>query len=626
MHNDRNRDNPLLTDQRHNGQDVYKPIEVLDLSAMTRLYELSTRLIHNSSLEALLEEILYATIELQGADFGNVQLYDPTSATLSIVAQHGFGQPFLDCFHRVSAQDPGACGLALLRRKRVIIFDTETDPDFQAFRQIAATSGFRAVQSTPLFTRSGAILGMLSTHFRQPHRPSAQELKLTDLYARQASDMIERQRMEEELRRTNEALQVEIQEREQVVKQARHSTELLQGLYEVTLAVNSTLSPQSILALISEQARLLLKARYALTSLTQEEEWAQELVSVSSAPSRPDGALSTHERLVREQLAGLRDHYKSLAAQNSSADFMEAPLLERDGNEVGLVQLNERVEGAFTQEDRLVFLQFAQMTSLALSNARSHVQTREALASNQLTMQVMERAARSLQASLDAIHHSLETVQKGLLPQEAGTREPSQQLPYGQHRKTLRTLAEQIYQARITASQLEDLARLECGKPLTTTETNHIDLVALVQQTVKTLRPMLHNHRVIVGKQAPSIFLRGDMARIQQVLTYLLSNAVAASPPDRSIFVNLGCKTETREVIICVQDRGPGLSMEDQERIFDRQGWKRHMGQAPGIMPELYLSRAIVEQLGGHFWIINASGWGNRFFFSLPLRANEDEE
>jgi C4-dicarboxylate-specific signal transduction histidine kinase len=56
------------------------------------------------------------------------------------------------------------------------------------------------VQSTPLFSRAGETLGMISTHFRQPHRPSERELRLTDLYARQASELIEHNRAQGALR------------------------------------------------------------------------------------------------------------------------------------------------------------------------------------------------------------------------------------------------------------------------------------------------------------------------------------------------------------------------------------------------------------------------------------------
>jgi PAS domain S-box-containing protein len=146
-----------------------------DLEAMKRLHELSTRLLSADGLPWLLEEILSATITLQQADFGNVQLYNPHTKSLEIAVQRG---------------------------ERVIIEDVEHDPGFAPHRQIAASAGFRAVQSTPLVSRSGEPLGMLSTHFRNPHRPPEHELRLTDLYAWQAAEMIERERVEAALERS----------------------------------------------------------------------------------------------------------------------------------------------------------------------------------------------------------------------------------------------------------------------------------------------------------------------------------------------------------------------------------------------------------------------------------------
>jgi signal transduction histidine kinase len=85
-----------------------------------------------------------------------------------------------------------------------IIEDVLIDPDFAPHRAIATSAGYRAVQSTPLFSRSGEPLGMVSTHFRRPHRPLERELRLTDLYAWQAAEMIERKHAEEALRVSEE--------------------------------------------------------------------------------------------------------------------------------------------------------------------------------------------------------------------------------------------------------------------------------------------------------------------------------------------------------------------------------------------------------------------------------------
>jgi PAS domain S-box-containing protein len=176
---------------------------VAELTAMNRLHQLSTRLLREAELLPLLEEVLNATIALQSADFGNLQLYNERTQTLEIVAQRGFGQDFLNHFSAVN-ESGAACGRALKRAERVIIEDVLTDPDFAPNRAIAASAGFRAVQSTPLFSRSGEPLGIVSTHFRQPHRPSERELRLTDLYAWQAAELIERKRAEDVLRASEE--------------------------------------------------------------------------------------------------------------------------------------------------------------------------------------------------------------------------------------------------------------------------------------------------------------------------------------------------------------------------------------------------------------------------------------
>ena len=176
---------------------------VAELTAMNRLHQLSTRLLREAELLPLLEEVLNATIALQSADFGNLQLYNERTQALEIVAQRGFGQEFLDHFSSVN-ESGAACGRALKRAERVIIEDVLTDPDFAPHRAIAASAGYRAVQSTPLFSRSGEPLGIVSTHFRQPHRPSERELRLTDLYARQAAELIERKRAEDALRASEE--------------------------------------------------------------------------------------------------------------------------------------------------------------------------------------------------------------------------------------------------------------------------------------------------------------------------------------------------------------------------------------------------------------------------------------
>jgi GAF domain-containing protein len=173
-----------------------------DAAAMKRLNDASSRLWQMDDLHTGLDEILRASIELLGADKGNVQLFDDRRGVLTIEAYQGFEQPFLDFFKEVSTEDDSACGRALRSGGRIMIEDVDGDDDYAAYRAVALAAGYRAVQSTPLLGRDGSPVGMMSTHFARVYRPAAHELQLLDLYARQAADFIERYRNEEALRRS----------------------------------------------------------------------------------------------------------------------------------------------------------------------------------------------------------------------------------------------------------------------------------------------------------------------------------------------------------------------------------------------------------------------------------------
>jgi PAS domain S-box-containing protein len=171
-----------------------------EVDSMRRLHELVNRLLGCNDLQTALEEVLDAAIALLEADMGNVQLFDPQTRELQIVAHRGFREDFREYFRSVGA-DPGAvCAKAAQNGQRAIVEDVEADPAFAPHRAIAASAGFRAVQSTPVTSRSGEVLGVLSTHFRNPHRPSEQALRMVDLYARQAAEFLERMRVETSLK------------------------------------------------------------------------------------------------------------------------------------------------------------------------------------------------------------------------------------------------------------------------------------------------------------------------------------------------------------------------------------------------------------------------------------------
>jgi PAS domain S-box-containing protein len=185
-----------ITDRRR----IEKAVQALnaqltaDLSAVTRMQQVSTRLVQAEDFPQLLGEIVDAGIEITGADMGNIQLLE--NNTLKIVCHRGFEEGLLELFDGAHDGD-SAIHAALATPERVVVEDVASSPLFSpAERGAILKAGAVAVQSTPLVSRAGEVLGRFSTYYRDPRRPGERELRLLDVLARQAADLIERKRAE----------------------------------------------------------------------------------------------------------------------------------------------------------------------------------------------------------------------------------------------------------------------------------------------------------------------------------------------------------------------------------------------------------------------------------------------
>jgi GAF domain-containing protein len=143
-------------------------------------------LLQKRTFEEAIHVILDDVIALHGAEFGNVQL--PIGDELVIAAQAGLSKPFLKAFRRVRKDDGCACGRALRLGAPVIVADVEKDIEYAAFVEDARRAGYRAVQTTPFFTRNGNLVGLVSTHFAQAHEPTPIEMQTLKTYGGVAAE------------------------------------------------------------------------------------------------------------------------------------------------------------------------------------------------------------------------------------------------------------------------------------------------------------------------------------------------------------------------------------------------------------------------------------------------------
>jgi PAS domain S-box-containing protein len=173
-----------------------------EVAAASTLQSISTRLISESAQESLFAQILDAAMELMSSDASSIQMLAPDGESLTLFGCRNFHPDSAAFWRRVSADAASTCGVALRDNVRVLVSDVDLcdfmagTQDLEEYRR----SGIRAVQSTPLWSRVGRPLGMISTHWHAPHTPQENDFRLFDVLARQAADLIERARAEAALR------------------------------------------------------------------------------------------------------------------------------------------------------------------------------------------------------------------------------------------------------------------------------------------------------------------------------------------------------------------------------------------------------------------------------------------
>jgi len=169
-------------------------------------------LLEAGDLESLYGKSIEVAAELLAADCATLQTRVPERVQLRLAAARGLPPEAAAFWERVDAGSSSACGQAWSRGERVLITDVERDSPLagtEDLRQMRLC-GIRAVQSTPLLSRGGALLGVLSTYWRRVYHPSRDMLLLMDALAGQVVRLIERALIEEAQRATEAGLRVRV--------------------------------------------------------------------------------------------------------------------------------------------------------------------------------------------------------------------------------------------------------------------------------------------------------------------------------------------------------------------------------------------------------------------------------
>jgi PAS domain S-box-containing protein len=173
-------------------------------------------------------------------------------------------------------------------------------------------------------------------------------------------------------------------------------------------------------------------------------------------------------------------------------------------------------------------------------------------------------------------------------------------------------------------NDLLEVTRIEHGR--LNLEFQNLPAGALLQDAAAMMRPLAELQSIrleaVIGHEATHV--RADPARVLQVLSNLVGNAIKFTPPGGLVRVEV--TAGPGEARFTVSDTGPGIPADQIPHLFGAF-WQANSSDRRGLGLGLSIARGIVEGHGGRIWVQSEPGAGSTFFFTLPVSgAGEEEE
>jgi len=531
-----------------------------------RLQEISTLLIQEGNLDGLYERVLEAAIGLMSSDMGSMQTFHPEQNELRLLAWRGFHPESAAFWERVHVDSASACGVALSAGRRVVVPDTKAcyfmvgTGDFDACRR----SNIRAVQSTPLVSRSGRLLGMISTHWREPHQPTERALRSLDVLSRQAADLIERTQIETALRESEERFQ-------------RHAS--------IVESSDDAIIGKSLDGIITSWN----KGAERLFGYTAEEAVGNS-VTILIPPDRHN-----EERVILARLRrGERiDHYETVRQRKDGGSIVisltVSPVQDSEGRIVGASKIARDI----TEQRRAEAREKELMVEIAYMNRRA--------------------SAGQLSASLT---HEVSQPLAGILAAaSAGLRLLRADKPDVQKvEAALEAVVAAGHRANDIVESVRAMFKRDAPQKVSTD----------INQTIRTVLSIvgveLQKHGVVLQTEFNEHLstVHGDKVQLQQVVVNLVMNAIEAM---QSVWPRV-LKVQSDQpkagiVRVSIEDTGTGIDPSNLDQIFKPLFTTKRTGMGMGLS----ICQSIIESHGGRIWVSAAVNRGSIFQFELSINT-----
>jgi signal transduction histidine kinase/ActR/RegA family two-component response regulator len=296
--------------------------------------------------------------------------------------------------------------------------------------------------------------------------------------------------------------------------------------------------------------------------------------------------------------------------------WLAVPLMGRNGKNIGLIQLSDKYEGEFTEEDEAILVQMAQMASAAIDNAQLYEESQQA---NRMKDEFLAILSHELRSPLNPILGWTQLLRTRQFDQATTTR-------------AIETIERNAKLQTQLIDDLLDVSRIIRGK--VGLNIAQINLVSTLEAAIDTVRLAADAKSIqLQSSLDPTVGLvSGDSSRLQQVVWNLLSNAIKFTPEGGRIEVRLsmvstqmtneGLRSDRNYAQIQVLDTGKGIRADFLPHVFDyfRQADGSTTRKHGGLGLGLAIVHHLVELHGGTVYAESpGEGQGATFTVMLPL-------
>ncbi|OYW70276.1 MAG: hypothetical protein B7Z37_31260 [Verrucomicrobia bacterium 12-59-8] len=547
------------------------------------------------------------------SDMASLRILDRKKNQMRLLAFKGFS-PEAAAYMEGIDVDAKKSGAHFANVQRVVVADVAKASHPLGPKEIEFLNalGIQALQATPLMSRSGALVGLLSTHWKHPHEPAERDLRLFDVLARQAADLIERKRSEEALRES----------------EARHA--FLLKLSDVLRDEGDPAKVQLLAARVLGQHLGAGRVGYAEThedgkSVAITWNYTQGVKDIEGSYTHACGSemlqkFRAADPVVRDDIAAdtsLIDAEKKSYAEMQIGALVNVPLV-KGGVLLAVLFVHYRQPHEWTSAELSIIRDVAERIWAAVERARAERKLAQSLAETEAAHEEAKTASKAKDDFLAILSHELRTPLAPVL-MALEMIEESNELSEP-NLDVLRTIERNVEIEKRLIDDLLDVTRIAHGKlALIKTDGDVHDAIrqaAQICQQDAQAKKQTFDLRLNARKSR----CHGDFVRLEQALWNLFQNACKFTPEKGTLTV------ATRDVpdglVIDVIDHGAGMDEATLQRVFQpfEQGPRPASRQYGGLGLGLAISRAIVEAHAGTLTATNKGlGQGCTFSIKLPL-------